>query len=147
MILVLLAAGLLSAIAAAQIQPPPAAQTPYQPKYRGDPAKSQAEYLTLGYMRTVTRAEKVYFRRHNQYTPSLSALAGTASFTRRMARDTQRGDYTIHYRVKKDPKEGYQLTATPQQIGPDHRSFYADEDGKIRAEDDKLAGPKSPVLK
>lgn len=148
MILGLLAAGLLGASGSAQTQPAPApaaaGQTPYQPKFRGDPAKSQAEYLTLGYMRTVTRAEKVYFRRHNEYAPSLLALAGTASFTKRMAHDTQRGDYTIHYRAKKDT---YALSAIPQQYGPDHRAFYAGEDGKLRVEEDKPAGPKSPLLK
>jgi hypothetical protein len=152
LVVTLLAGGLLSLAMWAQEQPPaasaPAAsQTPYQPKFRGDPAKSEAESLTLGYMRTVIRAEKIYMARRKEYAPTLLALGGHGSFTKRMARNTQRGDYTIHYRVKKDPKEGYQLTGTPQQIGPDHRSFYADEDGKIRVEEDKPAGPESPVLK
>lgn len=131
-----------------QTEPPPAAQpsaqTPYQPKFRGDPAKSEAEYLILGYMRTVTRAEKTYFKRHSEFAPSLGGLAGTGSFTRRMAHDTQRGDYTIHYRGKKDT---YVLTAIPQQFSPDHRAFYADEDGKIRVEEDKPANSESPVLR
>jgi len=143
----LLAASLVNVAAGAQTESPatPApAQTAYQPKFRGDPAKSEAEYLILGYMRTVTRAEKVYFKRHNQYAPSLLTLAGTASFTRRMAHDTQRGDYTIRYRAKKD---SYMLSAVPQQYGSDHRAFYADEDGKLRVEEDKPAGPKSPLLK
>ena len=144
-ILSLLAVGVLSTAVGAQMEPAPApAQTAYQPKFRGDPAKSDSEYLTLGYLRTVTRAEKVYFRRHQQYASSLLALAGTASFTKRMARGTQRGDYTIHYRAKKD---SYQLSAIPQQFAPDHRAFYADEDGKLRVEQDKPAGPKSPLLK
>ena len=119
-------------------------QTPYQPKFRGDPAKSEAESQTLGYMRTVVRAEKIYFKRRKEYASSLLALAGHGSFTRRMAHDTHRGDYTIHYRAKKD---GYALSAIPQQFAPDHRAFYANEDGKIRVEEDKPAGPKSPVLK
>jgi hypothetical protein len=145
--LLLLAASLLALGGLAQTEPAPAAlpaQTPYQPKFRGDPAKSEAESQTLGYMRTVVRAEKIYSKRHNQYAPSLLTLAGTGSFTKRMARDTQRGDYTIHYRAKKDT---YALSAVPQQLGPDHRAFYADEDGKIRVEEDKPAGPKSPILK
>ena len=33
-----------------------AAQTPYQPKFKGDPAKSDSEAAALGYMRTVLRA-------------------------------------------------------------------------------------------
>ncbi len=144
----LLAAGPLSLPAWTQTETAPtssaSAQVPYQPHYRGDPARSQSEYLTLGYLRTVTRAEKVYFKRHSEYAPTLPALAGTGSFTKRMARDTQRGDYTIHYRAK---KESYQLSAIPQQFAPDHRAFYADEDGKLRVEEDKPAGPKSPLLK
>jgi len=142
----LLAVGLLSVAAWPQAEPaaPSAAQAPYQPKFRGDPARSEVEYLILGYMRTVTRADKIYFKRHNEYAPSLAALAGTGSFTKRMAHTTQRGDYAIHYRAKKD---SYELTAVPQQYGPDHRAFYADEDGKLRVEEDKPAGPKSPPLK
>jgi hypothetical protein len=147
-ILVSLLATSLPGAGRAQTEPPPAtpsaAQTPYQPKFRGDPAKSEAEYLILGYMRTVTRAEKIYFKRHNEFASSLLALAGTGSFTKRMAHTTQRGDYTIHYRSKKDT---YVLTAIPQQFSPDHRAFYADEDGKIRVEEDKPAGSESPVLR
>ena len=147
-ILSLAAAGLLTMAGWAQTEPAPAApaaaQTPYQPKFRGDPAKSEAESQTLGYMRTVVRAEKVYFKRHNEFASSLIALAGTGSFTKRMAHATQRGEYTIHYRGKKD---GYVLTAIPRQFAPDHRAFYADEDGKIRAEEAKPAGSESPVLR
>src|SRR5690242_1193710 len=92
-VVTLLAASLLIPAAGAQTEPPsavPTTQTPYQPKFRGDPAKSEAESQVLGYMRTVVRAEKVYFKRHNQYPPALLGLAGTGSFTRRMAHDTQR---------------------------------------------------------
>ena len=147
-ILVGLLATSLPGAGRSQTEPPPAAQpsaqTPYQPKFRGDPAKSEAEYLILGYMRTVTRAEKTYFKRHSEFAPSLGGLAGTGSFTRRMAHYTQRGDYTIHYRGKKDT---YVLTAIPQQFSPDHRAFHADEDGKIRVEEDKPANGESPVLR
>jgi hypothetical protein len=145
-ILSLAAAGLFSIAGSAQTEPaaPAAAQTTYQPKFRGDPAKSEAESQSLGYMRTVVRAEKIYYKRHNEFAASLATLAGTGSFTKRMAHTTQRGDYTIHYRGKKD---GYMLTAIPQQFGPDHRAFYADEDGKIRVEEDKPAGGESPVLR
>ncbi len=137
--------GWFSIAGRAQTEPAPtAAQSTYQPKFRGDPAKSEAESQTLGYMRTVVRAEKIYYKRHNEFPSSLSTLAGTGSFTKRMAHTTQRGDYTIHYRGKKD---GYVLTAIPQQFGPDHRAFYADEDGKIRVEEDKPAGSESPVLR
>ena len=147
-ILVLAAAGLFIIAGWAQTEPAPPApaigQAPYQPKFHGDPAKSEPESQTLGYMRTVVRAEKIYYKRHNEFASSLATLAGTGSFTKRMAHTTQRGDYTIHYRGKKD---GYTLTAIPQQFGPDHRAFYADEDGKIRAEEDKPANSESPVLR
>jgi hypothetical protein len=147
-ILALAAAGLFSILEWAQTEPAPAApsaaQTTYQPKFRGDPAKSESESQILGYMRTVVRADKIYYKRHNEFASSLATLAGTGSFTKRMAHTTQRADYTIHYRAKKD---GYMLSAIPQQFGPDHRGFYADEDGKIRVEEDKPAGSESPVLR
>ena len=78
-ILSLAAAGLFSIAGWAQTEPaaPGAAQTTYQPKFRGDPAKSEAESQTLGYMRTVVRAEKIYYKRHNEFAASLATLAGT----------------------------------------------------------------------
>ena len=36
-----------------------AAQTPYQPKFPGDPARSDSEAQALGYMRVVIRAQKL----------------------------------------------------------------------------------------
>src|SRR5512147_1138233 len=66
-------------------------QTPYQPKFPGDPAKSEAEAGALGYMRVVLRAQREYKKRHDKFAPSLPALAGTGSFTKRMARSTNRG--------------------------------------------------------
>ncbi len=141
----LVAATLLRPAGLAQTEPAPSAppaQNTYQPKFPHDPAKSEAESQTLGYMRTVIRADKIYFKKRTEFAPSLLDLAGHGSFTKRMAHSTQRGDYTIHYRGKKDK---YQLSAIPQQFGPDHRAFYADEDGKMRVEEDKPAGPESPV--
>ncbi len=120
-----------------------AAQSAYQPKFKGDPAKSEEEAGALGYMRTVVRAEKVYNKRHNHYTSSLHDLIGQGSFTRRMAQ-TDRGLYQVSFHAKKD---GYSLALTPKQIDATHRAFYADEDGKIRVEEGKAAGPTSPVLK
>lgn len=143
--LLLLAASLLGPGAAAQTEPgAPAAQPTYRPKFPHDPAKSEAESQTLGYMRTVIRAEKIYFKKRTEFAPSLLDLAGHGSFTKRMAHSTQRGEYSIHYRGK---KEKYELSAIPAQFGPDHRAFFADEDGKIRVEEDKPAGPESPVLR
>ena len=122
------------------------AQTPapYQPKFPGDPARSDSEAQALGYMRVVIRAQKTYKKRHDKYAASLLDLAGTESLTKRMARSTERGDYTVGFRVKKD---GYMLTATPKQMDHEHRSFYAEEDGVIHADEEKAADSSSPRIK
>ena len=124
----------------------PTGQTPpsYTPKTKDDPAKSEAESQALGYIRVVTRAQRQYKAKHPDYAPTLLALAGHGSLTKRMARSTDRGDYTIGFHSKKD---GFEITATPKQFDTVHRAFYSDEDGKIRVEDDKPAGPDSPILK
>ncbi len=119
------------------------AQTPYKPKFPGDPAHSDSEAAALGYMRTTIRAQKVYQRKNEKYATSLSQLVHTGSFTRRMV-ETQRGDYTVGFRSHKD---GYELTMTPKQLDADHRSFYADEDGIIHGDDQKAADENSPKVK
>jgi hypothetical protein len=146
---VLLVAG--SAITAGQTAPPasasnqsPTAQTPYQPKFPGDPARSEDEAAALGYMRVVVRAQKDYKRKHDQYATSLAELVNHGSFTRRMAKTTERGDYTVGFRGKKD---GYVLTLTPKNVDPEHRSFYADEDGVLHADETKAADASSPKVK
>ena len=120
-----------------------AAQTPYKPKFPGDPAHSESEAGALGYMRTVIRAQKVYNRKNGSYATTLMQLVHTGSFTRRMAQ-TDRGDYKVGFRSHKD---GYELTLTPKQLDPDHRSFYANEDGIIHADDQKAADENSPKVK
>ena len=120
-----------------------AAQTPYQPKFPGDPARSDSEAAALGYMRTVLRAEHQYQKKNSHFTKSLAELVHTGSFTRRMV-DPNRGDYTVGFRPHKD---GFILTMTPKQLDAEHRSFYAEDDGKIHAEETKAAGPDSPVVK
>lgn len=122
-----------------------AAQATYQPKFHGDPAKSDSEAAALGYMRTVLRAQKLYKKKNQHYATSLSELVHTGSFTKRMV-NTDRGDYTVGFRAKKD-KDTFQLTMTPKQMDAEHRSFYAEEDGVIRADDQGAATEKSPVLK
>jgi hypothetical protein len=95
-------------------------------------------------MRVVLRAESLYKKRHNKYAESLAALAGTGSFTKRMARSTERGDYTVSFRTNKD---GYVLVMTPKQLDSEHRSFYAEEDNIIHADDQKAADASSPRVK
>jgi type II secretory pathway pseudopilin PulG len=116
----------------------------YQPKFPGDPAKSESEAQALAYMRTLLRAQHEYKKRHNKYCDSLHALAGTGTFTRRMASTTQRGDYTVGFKTHKD---GFILTMTPKQMDAEHRSFYAEDDGVIHADDQKPADENSPKVR
>jgi hypothetical protein len=137
---VLVVLALTVTVAVAQTTP---SQPPYQPKFPGDPARSEAEATALGYMRVVLRAEQLYKKRHQKYAPSLLDLAGTGSFTKRMARSTDRGDYTVSFHRAKD---GFALSLTPKQFDDQHRAFYAEEDGVIRAEEGTPATAESPKL-
>lgn len=120
-----------------------AAQTDYQPKFRGDPAHSDAEAAALGYMRTVASAQREYKKKNGAYATTLPQLVGSVSFTRRMIK-TDRGDYTV--RFHSTGKE-YSLALVPKQFDAAHRAFYVDDTGVIRAEADKLASKESPPLK
>ena len=124
--------------------PAPVPVPTYQPKFAGDPARSESEAQALGYMRVVLRAQKEYKKRHDKYAESLPALAGTGSLTKRMARSTDRGDYSVGFRTNKD---GFILAMTPKQMDTEHRSFYAEEDGVIHADDQKAADLNSPKVK
>jgi hypothetical protein len=128
--------------ASAQSSAPPSGT--YQPKFPGDPARSDSEAQALGYVRVVLRAEREYKKRHDKYTDTLEGLAGTASFTKRMANSTDRGDYTASYRIHKD---GFVFTMTPHQMDGNHRSFYSEEDYVIHADDQKAADINSPKIK
>jgi hypothetical protein len=134
--------------APAQGQP----EAAYQPKFPGDPARSESEAQALGYMRVVLRAQREYKKRHNQYADSLAGLAGTGSFTKRMAHSTDRGDYTASFRPHKGrdkdkDNDGFVLTMTPKLLDAEHRSFYAEEDGVIHGDDQKAADLDSPKVK
>src|SRR6266567_6592399 len=122
-----------------------AAQAVYQPKFKGDPARSDSEAAALGYMRTFLRAQKIYKKKNNHYATSLLDLAKTGSFTRRMV-STDRGDYTAKFRSHKD-KDTFEITMVPKQLDSTHRSFFSDEQGKIRADEQKEADESSEVLK
>ena len=119
------------------------AQTTYQPKFKGDPAKSDSEAAALGYMRTVLRAQKQYKKKNDKFAASLADLVHTGSFTKRMV-NPDRGDYSVGFKPNKD---GFDLTLTPKQLDAEHRSFYADEDGVIHGDDQGPANEKSPVVK
>jgi hypothetical protein len=128
----------------AATNPSPGSSPAYQPKFAGDPARSESEAQALGYMRVVLRAQREYKKRHNKFAESLPALAGTGSLTKRMARSPERGDYTVSFRSQKD---GFILTMTPKQMDSEHRSFYAEEDGVIHGDDQKAADQSSPKIK
>ena len=118
------------------------AATTYQPKFPGDPARSDSEAAALGYLRVAMRAEHLFNKQYGHYATSLPELVHSGSFTRRMV-NPQQGDYTVGFKGKKD---GFAFTMTPNQIAADHRSFYGNEDGKIHADEEKPADDKSPVI-
>jgi hypothetical protein len=123
-----------------------AAQTPaatYQPKFPGDPARSDSEAAALAYMRVVLRAQHRFQKQYDHFATSLAELVHSGSFTKRMV-DPNRGDYTANFKGKKD---SFVLTMTPKQLDAQHRSFYAEDDGKIHAEEDKPADANSPIVK
>src|ERR1700734_3636194 len=126
--------------------PAVAAQTPapdYKPKFAGDPARSDSEAAALGYMRVVLRAQRQFNKQYGHFALSLTELVHSGSFTKRMV-DPNRGDYTAGFKGKKD---SFMLTMTPRQLDAQHRSFYAEDDGKIHADEEKPADANSPVVK
>jgi hypothetical protein len=125
---------------------PLAAQTStstYQPKFPGDPARSDSEAAALAYMRVVIRAQRRFQKQYGHFATSLSELVHSGSFTKRMV-DPQRGDYTAGFKGKKD---SFILTMSPQHLDAQHRSFYAEDDGKIHGDEEKPADTNSPVVK
>ena len=121
------------------------AQATYQPKFKSDPARSDSEAAALGYMRTFLRAQRMYKKKNGHYATSLLDLAKTGSFTRRMV-STDRGDYTVKFRAHKE-KDTFEITMVPKQQDATHRSFFSDQEGKIRADETKEADESSEVLK
>jgi len=124
--------------------PSPTAQGPaYTPKFKGDPARSDSEATALAYMRVVIRAEKLFNKQYGHYALTLNELVHSGSFTKRMV-NPDRGDYTAGYRGKKD---SYVFTMTPRNLDAQHRSFYAEDDGKIHGDESKPADANSPIVK
>ena len=123
-----------------------ALQTPsdtYKPKFPGDPARSDSEAAALAYMRVVIRAQRQFNKQYDHFATSLAELVHSGSFTKRMV-NPDRGDYTAGFKGKKD---SFILTMTPKQLDPQHRSFYAEDDGKIHADEEKPADANSPIVK
>lgn len=121
----------------------------YTPRFPGDPARSQAEAMALGYMRTVVDAQRQYRKKQTKYATSLSALVGSGSFTKRMLR-TDRGEYTATFQsTGKGQSKGqkYSLQLIPKLFDSTHRAFFVNETGIIRVQEEQPASAESPVLK
>ncbi|MGA9973463.1 MAG: hypothetical protein WBP98_01585, partial [Candidatus Sulfotelmatobacter sp.] len=95
------------------------------------------------YMRVVIRAQHQFNKQYDHYATTLAELVHSGSFTKRMV-NPNRGDYTASFEGKKD---SFILTMTPNHLDAEHRSFYAEDDGKIHADEEKPADAKSPVVK
>jgi len=115
----------------------------YQPKFPGDPARSDSEAAALAYMRVVLRAQRRFQKQYDHFATLLAELVHSGSFTKRMV-NPDRGDYTATFKGKKD---SFVLTMTPKNMDAQHRSFYAEDDGKIHADETKPADAGSPVVK
>jgi hypothetical protein len=124
--------------------PAPTAPAPtYQPKFPGDPARSDSEAKALAYMRVVLRAQREFSKKYDHFATSLGELVHSGTFTKRMV-NPDRGDYTVSFQGKKD---SFVLTMTPKFLDAQHRSFYAEDDYKIHADESKPADKDSPVVK
>ncbi len=130
-------------LGAPQGTPPPTQEPSYQPKFPGDPAHSDSEAAALAYMRVVLRAQHHFQKQYGHFATSLAELVHTGTFTKRMV-NPDRGDYTVHFKGKAD---SFMLAMTPRQQDPQHRSFYAEDDGKIHADEEKAASAESPLVK
>src|SRR5438270_10258863 len=98
--------------------PPQTMGPTYQPKFRGDPARSDSEAAALAYMRVVLRAQRQFNKQYGHFATSLSELVHSGSFTKRMV-NPDRGDYTVTFKGKKD---SFVLTMMPKQLDATHRS-------------------------
>lgn len=144
-LLLFLILSIAASLAAQQTPPVPSEQnapSTYTPKFHGDPARSDSEAAALGYMRVVMRAQVGFNKQYGHYATSLNQLVHSGTFTQRMV-NPQRGDYTVGFKSKKD---NYALSMTPKSLDPQHRSFYAENDGKIHADETKSADEDSPVV-
>lgn len=119
--------------------------TDYKPKFPGDPARSDAEALALGYMRTVVDAQRQYKKKKTKYAPSLPSLVGSGSFTKRMLKP-DRGAYTATFTGDRTGKK-FSLQMIPKQFDGTHRAFFVNESGTIRAEAEQPATQQSAVLR
>ncbi len=105
--------------------------------------KCRTQFLAVLILLMVTTIALSAPMQYGHFATSLAELVHSGSFTKRMVNPT-RGDYTASFTGKKD---SFVLTMTPAHLDAQHRSFYAEDDGKIHAEEEKLADASSPVVK
>ena len=91
----------------------------------------------------VDRAQHRFQTQYGHFATSLAELVHSGSFTKRMV-DPHRGDYTAAFKGKKD---SFILTMTPNHLDAEHRSFYAEDDGKIHGDEEEPADASSPIVK
>lgn len=139
-VVIVVIALLVGALAGAQEQD----KAKYQPKYAGDLARSQSEFIAMAYMRTVIDGQRAYRKKHNKFAPSLTALVGSGSFTRRMV-SPERGDYEASFHP--GGISHFSIQMTPKTLDSTHRAFWVNENGIFHVEEDKPATADSPVLK
>ena len=144
----ILAAFLLAACTVRAQDAPPAGTLPEPATSRlhaqipRRPGALRLRVRCAGYMRVVMRAQMLFNKHYGHYATSLTQLVHTGTFTQRMV-NPERGDYTVGFKGKKD---GFFLTMTPKNLDAQHRSFYAEEDGKIHADESKAADSNSQVV-
>jgi len=122
------------------------AQEPEQAKYHNPnipEARSDSEAKALAYMKTILYAQNLYRKKHQKYAPSLTALVGSGSFTRRMV-SADRGDYEAGFHPATNH---FSIEMTPKRLDSTHRAFWVSESGIFHVEEDKPATAESPVLK
>ncbi len=121
-----------------------AAQTAYQPKFPGDPAHSDSEAIALGYMRTVLRAQHTYKVKNGKYADSLADLVHTGTIHPPHGQPRSR---RLHRQFPSPQGRIRPAAYTQAAWTPDHRSFYAKEDGVIHGDEQKAADENSPRVK
>jgi hypothetical protein len=59
---------------------------------------------------------------------------------------TDQGDYTVKFHANK-AKDTFEITLIPKQEDATHRSFFADDQGQLRGNEQGEADKSSPVLR
>ena len=105
----------------------------YTPKFPGDPARSDSE----------AGRPRLYARRSPRPAPLRETIRPLRHIPRgtrplRLVHQTHgRSQSRRLYRQLPRQEDSFILTMTPQHLDAQHRSFYAEDDGKIYADEEK----------